>query len=284
LRLRRFVGCWALAFAIIAPSTCAAQTVFASIPPQAWLVDQLARDLVRVEILLPPGASPATYEPTPRQMAALERSQLYLQIGAPFEGPVLGKVADLMPELHVVDCRAGVKLEPIDGESHDHGRGLLDPHIWLDPQRMKIIARTSAKALQELLPIRAQEIEERLAALLNSIDATDRRVTEILAPYAGRTVLVFHPAYGYLTRRYGLVQTAIEVDGKAPSARRMATVVEGLQRQKVPALFVQPQFSRTTAERLANALDCELVELDPLAGDYLTNLESMATRIAEALQ
>jgi zinc transport system substrate-binding protein len=263
---------------------CAAQTVFASIPPQAWLVEQLVGDLVRVEVLLPPGASPATYEPTPRQMAALERSQLYLQIGSPFEGPVLAKVADLMPDLRVVDCRAGVKLEPIDGESHNHGGGLLDPHIWLDPQRMKIIARTSAQALQELLPIRAQEIEQRLAALLNSIDATDRRLTGILAPYAGRTLLVFHPAYGYLTRRYGLVQTAIEVDGKAPSARRMATVVEGLEQQKVPALFVQPQFSRTTAERVATALDCELVELDPLARDYLANLESMAARIAEALQ
>ncbi len=263
---------------------CAAQTVFASIPPQAWLVEQLAGDLVRVEVLLPPGASPATYEPTPRQMATLERSQLYFQIGAPFEGPVLAKVADLMPDLRVVDCRAGVKLEPIDGEGHDHGGGLLDPHIWLDPQRMKIIARTSAQALQELLPIRAQEIEQRLAALLNSIDATDRRLTGIFAPYAGRTLLVFHPAYGYLTRRYGLVQTAIEVDGKAPSARRMATVVEGLEQQRVPALFVQPQFSRTTAERVANALDCELVELDPLAGDYLANLESMAARIAEAMQ
>jgi zinc transport system substrate-binding protein len=263
---------------------CAAQTVFVSIPPQAWLTEQLAQDLVRVEILLPPGASPATYEPTPRQMAALDRSQLYLQIGAPFEGPVLAKVADLMPELRVVDCRAGVQFLPIDGENHGHGGELLDPHIWLDPQRMKIIARTSARTLQELLPDRAQEIEERLAALLSAIDASDRRAAEILAPYAGSTLLVFHPAYGYFTRRYGLRQAAIEVEGKAPSARRMATVVDGLRRQKVPALFVQPQFSRTTAERVADALDCELVELDPLAGDYLANLETMATRIAEALK
>jgi zinc transport system substrate-binding protein len=268
----------------VLPSICAAQTVFTSIPPQAWLAEQLAEDLVRVEILLPPGASPATYEPTPRQMAALDRSQLYLQIGAPFEGPVLSKVADLMPDLRVVDCRAGVTLEPIDGESHGHGGGLLDPHIWLDPQRMKIIARTSARALQELLPDRAQEIEIRLAALLTSIDATDRRVAEILAPYAGRTLLVFHPAYGYFTRRYGLVQMAIEEDGKAPSARRMAAVVDEIGQQRVPALFVQPQFSRTTAERVAGALECELVQLDPLAGDYLANLEAMAAGIAEALR
>jgi zinc transport system substrate-binding protein len=284
LRSRQYSSFWALALAIIGPSTCAAQTVFVSIPPQAFLVERLAGDLVRVEVLLPPGASPATYEPTPRQMATLERSQLYLQIGAPFEGAVLRKIAEMMPELRVVDCRTGVKLEPIDGESHGHGEGLLDPHIWLDPQRMKTVARTSAKALQALLPDQVPEIEGRLAALLNTIDATDRRVTEILAPYAGRTLLVFHPAYGYFTRRYGLVQRAVEVEGKAPSARRLATVIDELSGHPLRALFVQPQFSRSAAARVAGALDCELVELDPLAGDYLANLESMAARIAEALR
>lgn len=284
MRPLHFPARCALALAIIGPSTCAAQTVFVSIPPQAWLAEQLAGDVVRVEILLPPGASPATYEPTPKQMAALESAQLYLQIGAPFEASVLAKVSDLMPELRVVDCREGVQLDPINGESHGHAGELLDPHIWLDPQRMKIIARTSAKALHELLAGSAHEIDQRLAALLSAIDATDRQVAEILAPYAGSTLLVFHPAYGYFTRRYGLIQTAIERDGKAPSARQMATVVDGLRQQKVPALFVQPQFSHTTAERVADALDCQLVELDPLAGDYLVNLETMATRIAEALQ
>jgi zinc transport system substrate-binding protein len=217
-------------------------------------------------------------------MAALDGSQLYLQIGAPFEGPVLAKVADLMPELRVVDCRAGVKLEPIEGEGHGHGDQLLDPHIWLDPQRMKLIARTSAEALQELLPVRAQEIEGRLVTLLSAIDETDRRVAEILAPYAGRTLLVFHPAYGYFARRYDLIQKAVEVEGKAPSARRLAKVIDELNDQSARALFIQPQFSRSSAERVAAALDCEIVELDPLAGDYLANLETMAARIAEALK
>lgn len=283
MRLRQLASCWAHAVAIIGSSTCAAQTVFVSIPPQVWLVERLVENPVQVEALLPPGASPATYEPTPKQMAALERSQLYLQIGAPFEGPVLAKIAELMPELRVVDCRAGVGLEAIDGESHGHGE-LLDPHIWLDPQRMKTIARTSAKALQALLPDQAPEIEERLAALLTSIDTTDRRVAEALAPYAGRTLLVFHPAYGYFARRYDLIQKAVETEGKAPSARRLAMVIDELSEQSVRALFVQPQFSRSSAARIAAALDCELVELDPLAGDYLVNLEAMATRISEALR
>jgi zinc transport system substrate-binding protein len=273
-----------LTFAILAPGVSVAQDVFVSIPPQAFLVKWLAGDVVQVEVLLPPGASPATYEPTPKQMAALDRSQLFLQIGTPFEGPVLAKIADLMPELRVVDCRIGVELEPIGGDGHDHGSGLLDPHIWLDPQRMKTVADTTAKALHDLLPDQSLAIDERLAALHKALDDTDARVAEILAPLAGHTLLVFHPAYGYFTRRYGLIQRAVEVDGKAPSARRLATVVDEIRQQPVPALFAQPQFSRSAAERVAKALDCKLVELDPLAGDYLANLENMAKRIAEALR
>jgi zinc transport system substrate-binding protein len=284
LRLRQPITLGVLILVILAPAVSVAQEVYVSIPPQAFLVEALAGDLVQVDVLLPPGASPATYEPTPKQMAALDSAQLYLQIGAPFEGPILAKVSELMPELRVVDCRAGVELEPIGGGGHDHGAGLLDPHIWLDPKLMKIIARTTAEALVALLPDEAPGIEERLAALHRAIDDTDARVADILAPFAGRTLLVFHPAYGYFTRRYRLIQMAVEVDGKAPSARRLATVVDELRQQPVPALFVQPQFSRSAAERVANALDCELVELDPLAGDYLANLEIMADRIAGALR
>jgi zinc transport system substrate-binding protein len=284
LRHREPVFLGILTLAILAAAVSSAQGVFVSIPPQAFIVEALAADLVQVTVLLPPGASPATYEPTPKQMAALDDAQLYLQIGAPFEGPILEKVSELMPELRVVDCRAGVELEPMGGGGHDHGAGLLDPHIWLDPRRMKIIASTTAEALESLLPDEAPGIEERLASLHRAIDDTDVRVADILAPFTGRTLLVFHPAYGYFTRRYGLIQMAVEVDGKTPSARRLATVVDELRQQPVPALFVQPQFSRSAAERVANALDCELVELDPLAGDYLANLEIMAGRVAGALR
>lgn len=269
--------------AILAPAVSFCQVVFVSIPPQAFVVERLAGKSVEVEVLLAPGASPATYEPTPKQMATLDRSRLYLQIGAPFEGPVLEKVRVLMPELRIVDCRQGVELEPVSG-GHDHGIGLLDPHIWLDPKRMKLVANTSAESLQLLLPHEAAQISERLRILHREIDITHRRVAEVLEPYKGRALLVFHPSFGYFTNRYGLVQKAVEVEGKAPSARRLATVLDEFGDQSIRALFVQPQFSRSSAERVADALDCDLVELDPLAGDYLNNLETMARTIARTMR
>lgn len=258
-------------------------TVFVSIAPQKFIVEQLVGDHARVEVMLPAGASPATYEPTPRQMAALNSASLYLQIGAPFEEPILSRISTLMPDLVVVDCRAGITLEPMESHDDGHGHGPLDPHIWLDPLLMKTVARTTARALREDLPAASSGIDSRLSALLEAITETDVRIDRILRPFAGRELLVFHPAYGYFARRYGLVQIAIEAEGKTPSARRLAEIVESLRPLDAPAIFVQPQFSQTAAKRVADALGCGLVVLDPLAEKYLVNLEIMADRIASAM-
>ena len=277
-----------IALAAVGPAGAPAgaePVIFVGIPPLEFVVERLAGDFATVEVLLPPGASPHTYEPSPRQVAALDRAELYLQIGVPFEGPFLDKVKSVVDELRIVDCRRGIELVPIEGdEGHDHDHGFLDPHIWLDPARMQQVAANAAEALKELLPGRTAEIDRNLRDLERDIRAADRRVAEALSGFGGRTIVVFHPAYGYFARRYGLEQMAVEVEGKAPSARQLAAVVDRLENHPLRAIFVQPQFSKTAAQRIADALGCELVELDPLAGDYLANLERMAGRIAASLE
>lgn len=285
---------WALAAAFAAATCLPAPradagverpVVFVGIPPLEFVVERLAGDFVTVEVLLPPGASPHTYEPSPRQMATLDRAALYLQIGVPFESPFLAKVKSVVEGLRIVDCRRGIELVPVEGgEAHDHGHDFLDPHIWLDPARMQQVAANAAQSLKELLPERSAEIDRNLLALELALRETDRRVAEVLARHHGRTMVVLHPAFGYFARRYGLEQLAVEVEGKAPSARQLTAVVDRLGARPLRAIFVQPQFSKTAAQRIADALGCDLVELDPLAGDYLANLERMAGRIAASLE
>ncbi|MCU0233926.1 MAG: zinc ABC transporter substrate-binding protein [Thermoanaerobaculales bacterium] len=282
----RLVAACLAAAAIFSPSTAAAAAerplVFVGIPPLAWVVEQLS-DRFEVQVLLPPGASPHVYEPSPRQVASLDGARLYLQIGLPFEDPLLAKIKALMPGLRVVDCRQGIELVAMEEHGHDHADGWADPHIWLDPQRMAAVAATAAAALAELMPAQRHAIEDRLRALQSALGETDARIAGRLAPLRGRTLVVFHPAYGYFTRRYGLTQVAVEVEGKAPSARQLAAIVDSLEGLRVQAIFVQPQFSQIAAQRVADAIGCAVVELDPLAGDYLTNLDTMAGRIAAAL-
>jgi len=259
--------------------------VFVSIPPKKSFVEHVAGSLVRVEVLLPPGASPATYEPTPHQMVSLKHADLYLSIGVPFEGRLLQKVAELIPELQIIDCRRGVELVPMEGHPHEAANGAtFDPHIWLDPVRVKIIAGTIADGIAGMLPGAASDLNRNLDAFRNALDHVDAGVSDQLAAYSGRELLVFHPAYGYFTRRYGLRQLAVEVEGKAPSARQLVKLVQVVRDSGQTTIFAQPQFSGAAASTVAEAVGCTVVELDPLAEDYLTNLVTMSERISTALE
>lgn len=254
-----------------------------SIPPQKWLVGFLVGDRVVIDVLLPPGSSPATFEPSPRQLAGLSRAAAYFTIGVPFERVVVPRIAEQNPGLVIIDTAAGVDKREMSAAGGHHHHSAYDPHVWLDPIRMKTISMTTARALQELLPSSHDVIEERLEKSMRVLDMVDERISEVLTGLAGREILVFHPAYGYFTDRYGLLQVAIEVEGKAPTGRQLASVIDRFGENGVPAIFVQPQFSKASADRMAAALGSRVVELDPLARDYTSNLEEMAHRIASEL-
>lgn len=258
--------------------------VWVSILPQAEIVQRVGGSGVRVQILVQPGHSPTTYEPTPRQLAALWDADLLIKIGVPFERSLLAKVAALHPALKIVDASQGIRLEPIEDGHGDHDHGGLDPHIWLDPTLVKVQAATVRDALCGLATDHCAAFDANLAAYQTELDEVDQRVSAILKPMAGRSLHVFHPAYGYFTRRYGLHQAAVEVAGKEPSPRQMAAFVDEARRAGAEVLFVQPQFLGRGAQSVAEAMGCEIVELDPLAPDLTANLERMAVRIAAALE
>jgi zinc transport system substrate-binding protein len=262
--------------------------VAVSILPQSYFVERIGGDLVTVDVLVGPGRSPATYEPTPKQMADLGSADLLVTSGVPFERSLLAKLTEILPELAIVDGLTGIELQPMPdhhdhaggGESHDHG--LLDPHFWLDPQLVKVHAGIICDELVRRAPDDAEELRANLAELVAELDAVDTRIADQLAPYKGRAMLVFHPAYGYFARRYGLHQVAVETGGKEPSARQLAQLIEQVRETGTTVIFAQPQYSTRSAEVVAEAIGGAVVPLDPLAPDYLANLELMAGRVAEA--
>ena len=293
---RRLTVLLVAATALIAPAERAGgspdeTTISVSILPQRFFVQRVAEDLVHVEVVVLPGHSPATYEPTPRQMTRLAEADLWIRIGVPFERSVLRNLQEVAPSLRIVDGTDGIELVSMDGPSkpadsghatgHDH---LIDPHFWLDPLLVKVHARTITAALCSLMPADCGRLQTNLARFHGELDLVHQRIAEILRPAAGRDLFVFHPAYGYFGRRYGLRQVAVESGGKQPTARRLAELTEAARASGVRALFVQPQFAGKGAAAVADAIGVDLVELDPLAPDYLTNLETMARRIAAAYE
>ncbi len=260
-----------------------ALSVCVSIPPQAFFVERIGGEDVSVEVLVGPGQSPATYEPTPTQMGTLDATDVYFRIGVPFEDTLMDRIAASMPDLNVVDLRKGIDLQPAGGHDDAHGHGRMDPHTWLDPDNAAVQARTIKDELTRLHPDSAGLYEANLEALLSDLELIDRDVAEMLEPLEGRRIFVFHPAFGYFTGAYGLEQMAIEIEGKEPAPRELQRVIELAEREDVQAIFVQPQFSVASARAIAAEVEAEIIRLDPLARDYLANLREMARKIRNAL-
>jgi zinc transport system substrate-binding protein len=271
----------------VAPAS--ALSVCVSIPPQAFLVERIGGEHVSVEVLVGPGQSPATYEPTPAQMAGLDGADVFFRIGVPFEDALMDRISASMPDLDVVDLREGIELQAVDGahghgDEHAHGsHGRMDPHTWMDPDLVTTQARTIERKLAALAPDSGDEFEANLDDLVADLQALDGEVAEMLEPVEGRRMFVFHPAYGYFARAYGLEQVPVEIEGREPGPRELQSFMELARREDFGAIFVQPQFSDSAARAIAAEVGVDVVRLDPLARDYLANLREIAREVREGL-
>lgn len=262
-------------------------SVFVSIPPQAYFVERVAGEHARVEVLVPPGQSPATYEPTPTQMAALADADVFFRIGVPFENGLMARIAQSMPRLEVVDTRQGVPLlsfsEHGDGQAAGtaaHDGGVKDPHIWLAPRLVETQAGVIAEELSRLDPAHADEYEANRAAFVQELRAVHDELAGILP--RGVTITVFHPSWGYFCDEFGLEQVAIEVEGKEPTPRQLQRTIEQMRAEQVRTVFVEPQFATASAQAIAREIGAQVVAIDPLARDWPANLRDVAHKIAEA--
>lgn len=268
--------------------------VAVSVPPQAYFVDRIGGARVAAQVMIPPGASETSYSPSPRQLVALTRARLYVKVGHPaflFEANHIDRFLADHREIRVVDMSSGI--EPIlegevegrpeapgfFGEEHEahaaHEGG--DPHVWVAPATVRIAAGNIAQALSVADPGHAAEYRRNLSTFLAEIDALDRKIRVDLAAGTTRRFMVYHPAWGYFARQYGLEQVAIETGGREPSAGRLIEMIDRGRREGIRAIFVQRGFSRKSAEVIAEALGGEVVVVDPMAYDWSASLRS-ATR------
>ncbi|MGD2038514.1 MAG: zinc ABC transporter substrate-binding protein [Desulfobacterales bacterium] len=268
--------------------------VFASIPPQKYFLHQIGRHRVEVQVMVQPGASPATYEPKPRQMAAISRSQIYFAIGVPFEKIWLKKIAAANPDMQVVHTDHGIPKIPMAAnsiESEHHGKkdhqdqhGEFDPHIWLSPRLVMIQARRILNALVEIDPDHKAVYETNTKVFLSELAALDADLKKTFAGKQGFQFLVFHPSWGYFARSYGLKQVPIEIEGKDPKPAQLKALIEHAKKKHINVIFVQPQFSSRSAELVAKAIGGQVIVADPLASDWPGNLREVAQKLKVALK
>ncbi len=269
-----------------APPEPQSRRIFVSIPPQAYFVERVGGDFVDVQVLVKPGQSPATYEPSPAQMAALADASVYFPIGVPFENALLPRIRAAAPSLCILDLAQFARHHRMiegGGKGHEH-KTTLDPHTWLDPANAISYVRNISAFLAQGDYDNAAHYERNTEEFITELEALDGRLREQLKPFAGSDILVFHPSFGYFTDAYGLRQVAIEEEGKEPGPRRLQQIIDDARARGTKVIFVQPEFSSSSAEAIAREIGATVVTVDPLARDYMTNMQHIADSIAAALQ
>ncbi len=274
--------------------------VFVSIQPQAYFVERIGGDRVLVDVLVLPGKNPASYAPTPAQMAKLSKAKIFFRIGVPFENALMPKIVNTAKKLQIIDTRKGIQLRRMEGRHHNenvtlghdthgthdhqHEAGGNDPHIWLNPMLVKKQAETIYNALVKLDPMGKSEYSANFNGFISNLDALHGKIQQALAPVKGETIFVFHPSFGYFTDAYGLKQMAVEMEGKTPKGKDLVLFIKKAKKEAVRVVFVQPQFDSNAAKNIARAIHGAVVSLNPLARDYIHNLEVMAGKVSDALK
>jgi len=261
-------------------------TVVACVAPHGYFAQRIAGGLVEVQVLVRDGVNPHTFAPTAKDMVALSRSDLYFRAGLGFEDSLCRKLADISNGPQIIDTRAGLDLLEMAGhDHHDHDAHNtdMDPHVWLSPRLAARQAAIIRDAMCKQYPEHAEAFGRNAAKLSMELDALDARIAKSLAELKGRTFFVFHPAFGYFAASYGMHQEAVETGGKSPSLKDINRLIAQAKADKVRVIFVQPQFSTQAARTIAAEIGGVVVPIDPLASDYITNMEALTERVRSAL-
>jgi len=257
------------------------EVITVSILPQRTFVEKIAGDDFEVNVLIPPGASPAAYTLLPSQLKDIARSEVWFRMGyIGFELSWKEKIEQANKNMQVVDLSRGLDListEPAKSGAKSDGRG-VDPHLWLSPSLVKQIARRMATVLSELKPERKEAYQANLEQFEEEIDRLDGEIKNMLNDYGGRTFITFHPSLSYYAREYGLVQHSLESGGKEPTPQHLTEVVLLAREEGIDVIYIQSEFDREHARVFAEEIDGRIIEVWPLNPDWAENLLEM-TRI-----
>ena len=287
--------------------------VAATIVPLGDFCQKIGGDLVQVQVLIPPGASPHPFEPAPSVMASACQARVFVYIGAglePWAARLLRSRGS--KNLVVVEAAQGMPLLGLGQQHHDHeaagAQGHTgkhaekadahathlagNPHIWLDPVLAQEICRKIAAALIQADPGHRAQYEANLKDYLAELDELDREIKQQAETWRLRDFVSFHPSFSYFARRYNLheVGTIEAAPGREPTPRHLQNLVAAIRRYGIKVVFAEPQLNPRVAEVIAQEAGVKVLRLDPMGGappygsDYLQLMRANLAALDEALR
>ena len=279
------------------------RTYYVSILPQKYFVERIVGDMFNIEVLVKPGQSPATYEPTTKQMINLSNAKALFTIGVAFEDNLVPKLTEQYGDLEIVRTDKNIKKHQpasfiqlfeedhrdIDYHAHqqsdsNHHHEGLDPHIWLSPELVKIQVANISDYFIKAYPEKASYFKKNRDDFFTELDQVAKDIEEVFNLRQNREFLCFHPAWGYFADQFKLKQIPIEIEGKEPTPKEQQQILAFARERKIKVIFVQAQFNQRIASSIAEQIGGSVISIDPLAEDYLVNLKIIANKLAESME
>jgi zinc transport system substrate-binding protein len=255
--------------------------VAVTIAPEKAFVEAVCGELAEVVVMVPPGSSPANYEPSAKEMVDFSKSKLYFSIGVPTEeANIIPKTKDLK-DMKVVSLNEEVTKVYPDVQLSSGGR---DPHIWLSPKRAIVMVNTIASEMGELDPKNKDTYKKNAKEYIAKLNQLDLDIKTSLEGVKSPKFIVYHPAFGYIAADYGLKMYALEEDGKEASSERLKEMIDFAKKENIKTIFYQAEISSEQAKSFADEIGGKTTKLDPLAQNYIENLKNMSNLIAEVME
>lgn len=260
------------------------QVITVSILPLKTFVEKIAGDDFDINVLLPPGASPANFTLVPSQLKNISRSEIWFRIGyVGFELSWRDKILQVNSNMKEVNLSEGLDLirtETAQGNEPGPSAG-INPHTWLSSGLVRQMSGRITKELSLLKPEKEKEYEANHQQFLVEIDELDLELRNALAGYEGKQFITFHPSLSYYAREYGLIQHSLEPGGKEPTPQRMARLIDLARKENIGVIYIQSDFDLEQARVFAEEINGEIEQMWPLNPAWADNLREI-TRMLTA--
>jgi zinc transport system substrate-binding protein len=255
-----------------------------SILPQKTFVEKIAGNDFTVNVLIPPGTSPAAYTLLPSQLQEISKSVIWFRIGyIGFEHSWKDKIEQANTKMKVVDLSEGLDLIAQGNMQHgDHVHPVgVDPHIWLSPVLVKQMAKRILDELSALNPGQSSKYKTNYLEFVKETDQLNIEISNKLKPFEGRKIIVFHPSLSYFARDYGLLQYSLESGGKEPTPQRMTELIDMANSENIKVMYIQGELDRDHAQVFAEEVNGKIIQVRPLDPAWAENLMEMTNIIVD---
>ncbi|HAS04233.1 MAG TPA: zinc ABC transporter substrate-binding protein, partial [Dehalococcoidia bacterium] len=248
--------------------------IIASITPVADFVEQIGGDKVEVTLMVPAGADPHTYEPTPGQMVFVSEADVFVKVGSgvDYEEIWMNDIMDMNRDMQLIDCSEGIDIIN------------EDPHIWTSPLNARQMVENIYNGLITLDSDNADYYQTNYENYVSELETLHSDILNILEGYENRNFLIYHPSFAYFASEYNLIQIPIEHQGKEPTPKVIQDCIDQAYEHNLNYVYVAPQFATSYAESIAAEISGSVLYIDPLPSSYISGTRSVAASIALELE